>query len=49
MLIVVLLQVIDPGACSGTKNCPGDDCSSLFPQALYAHRCMGTWRRAGDA
>ena len=37
-------QVVDPGACAGSKQCDNDDCSSRWPQALYAHRCTGTWR-----
>ena len=37
-------QVVDPGACAGSKQCDNDDCSTRWPQALYAHRCTGTWR-----
>ena len=37
-------QVVDPGACSGSKSCPDATCAPLWPVALYAHHCKGTWR-----
>ena len=37
-------QVVDPGACAGSKSCDDDSCASRWPHALYAHRCIGSWR-----
>jgi len=37
-------QVVDPGACAGSKDCPGGLCAPKWPVALYAHHCKGTWR-----
>ena len=37
-------QVVDPGACAGSKICTNDTCATMWPYALMAHRCTGTWR-----
>ena len=37
-------QLVDPGACSGSKECVNDSCKERWPHALYAHRCTGSWR-----
>jgi hypothetical protein len=37
-------QVVDPGACAQSKLCENDSCREKWPDALYAHRCTGTWR-----
>lgn len=43
-------QLVDPGACAGTKACPNDSCAPAWPQALYAHhvRDGGVGRRDLD-
>lgn len=37
-------QLVDPGACEGSKLCVNDTCAPLWPKALYAHHCIGSWR-----
>jgi hypothetical protein len=37
-------QVVDPGACAGSKTCANESCREQWPHALYAHRCLGSWR-----
>ena len=37
-------QLVDPGACAESKHCPNESCASVWPWALYAHHCIGSWR-----
>lgn len=42
-------QIVDPGACAGSMKCANDKCAPLWPEALYAHHCINSWRgRIGE-